>query len=64
MSTRVIVWAVPALLYILFFVWYTDLGGPLKKGSETKAQSPDIGRIRVRYCAPKCDPALDRAAGL
>ena len=23
------VWSLPALLYALFFIWYTDLGGPL-----------------------------------
>jgi hypothetical protein len=23
------VWVVPALLYVLFFIWYTDFGGPL-----------------------------------
>ena len=29
MSTRSILWLVPALLYAAFFIWYTDLGGPL-----------------------------------
>jgi len=29
MSTRTILWIVPALLYAAFFFWYTDLGGPL-----------------------------------
>lgn len=29
MNKRAILWLVPALLYSLFSVWYTDLGGPL-----------------------------------
>jgi len=29
MSIRLKIWLVPALLYALFFAWYTDLGGPL-----------------------------------
>lgn len=29
MSLRLIVWAVPALLYAVFFFWYTSFGGPL-----------------------------------
>jgi len=29
MSTRTKLWLVPALLYAAFFIWYTDLGGPL-----------------------------------
>ena len=29
MSTRKILWLVPTLLYTAFFIWYTDLGGPL-----------------------------------
>lgn len=29
MSTRTKLWLVPALLYALFFYWYTDFGGPL-----------------------------------
>ena len=29
MSTRKKIWLVPALLYAAFFIWYTDLGGPL-----------------------------------
>jgi hypothetical protein len=27
---RVLVWGVPALLYLAFAGWYTDLGGPLR----------------------------------
>ena len=29
MSMRLKIWLVPALLYVLFFAWYTDFGGPL-----------------------------------
>lgn len=29
MSLRLIVWAVPALLYAMFLFWYTSFGGPL-----------------------------------
>ena len=29
MSPRVTLWLVPALIYAAFFLWYTDLGGPL-----------------------------------
>ena len=29
MLLRLIVWAVPALLYAVFFFWYTSFGGPL-----------------------------------
>ncbi|MBD3646063.1 MAG: hypothetical protein HUJ31_01145, partial [Pseudomonadales bacterium] len=29
MKRRLILWTVPALLWIFFTVWYTDLGGPL-----------------------------------
>ena len=29
MTNRMKLWLVPALLYSLFFLWYTDLGGPL-----------------------------------
>ncbi len=29
MSPRAILWLVPALIYTVFFVWYTDLGGAL-----------------------------------
>ena len=29
MSSRKKLWLVPILLYAVFFVWYTDLGGPL-----------------------------------
>ncbi|MEP5765095.1 MAG: hypothetical protein ABJ308_10890 [Halieaceae bacterium] len=29
MSTRTKLWLVPALLYAVFFYWYTDFGGPL-----------------------------------
>ncbi len=29
MSGRRLLWGLPALLYALFFYWYTDLGGPL-----------------------------------
>lgn len=29
MSTRLIIWLFPALLYALFLFWYTDLNGPL-----------------------------------
>ena len=29
MSTRVKIWLLPALLYAVFFYWYTDFGGPL-----------------------------------
>lgn len=29
MSLRLIVWAVPALLYAVFLFWYTSFGGPL-----------------------------------
>jgi len=30
MSRRTLIWGIPALLYAVFFVWYTDLGGPLE----------------------------------
>ena len=30
MSKRGLLWGVPALFYVIFFVWYTDLGGPLR----------------------------------
>jgi|TARA_R110002096_G_C14578772_1_gene721122 hypothetical protein len=29
MSLRLLVWAVPAFLYAVFFFWYTSFGGPL-----------------------------------
>lgn len=29
MSMRLKIWLIPALLYVLFFAWYTDFGGPL-----------------------------------
>jgi len=29
MSLRLMVWAVPAVLYAVFFFWYTSFGGPL-----------------------------------
>jgi len=29
MSTRTRLWLIPALVYAAFFLWYTDLGGPL-----------------------------------
>jgi len=29
MSLRLLIWAVPALLYAVFFFWYTSFGGPL-----------------------------------
>ncbi len=29
MSLRLLIWAVPALLYGVFFFWYTSFGGPL-----------------------------------
>ena len=29
MSPRLTRWLVPALIYAAFFLWYTDLGGPL-----------------------------------
>ena len=29
MSMRLKIWLVPALLYVLYFAWYTDFGGPL-----------------------------------
>ncbi|WOF75526.1 hypothetical protein QMT40_003198 [Parvibaculaceae bacterium PLY_AMNH_Bact1] len=29
MSLRLMVWIVPALLYVVFFFWYTSFGGPL-----------------------------------
>lgn len=29
MSLRLLIWAVPALLYAAFFFWYTSFGGPL-----------------------------------
>ncbi len=29
MSLRLLVWAVPAVLYAVFFFWYTSFGGPL-----------------------------------
>ena len=28
LSKRGALWGVPALFYVIFFVWYTDLGGP------------------------------------
>jgi hypothetical protein len=28
-NRRILIWGIPALLYAAFFVWYTDLGGPL-----------------------------------
>ncbi len=30
MSKRGLLWGVPALFYVIFFVWYTELGGPLR----------------------------------
>jgi hypothetical protein len=30
MSPRLKLWLVPALIYAAFFLWYTDLGGPLE----------------------------------
>lgn len=30
MSRRTLIWGIPALLYAVFFIWYTDLGGPLE----------------------------------
>ena len=30
MSPRLKLWLVPALIYVAFFLWYTDLGGPLR----------------------------------
>jgi len=29
MSLRLMVWAIPAVLYAMFFFWYTSFGGPL-----------------------------------
>ena len=29
MSLRLLIWLVPALLYAVFFFWYTSFGGPL-----------------------------------
>jgi hypothetical protein len=36
MTARLKVWALPAILYVAFFAWYTDLGGPLTP-EETEA---------------------------
>ncbi len=30
MGRRTILWGVPTFLYLIFFIWYTDLGGPLR----------------------------------
>ena len=29
--SRILIWAIPALLYAVFVGWYTDLGGPLRE---------------------------------
>lgn len=36
MSTRKKLWLVPTLLYAAFFIWYTDLGGPLSDAEVDK----------------------------
>ncbi len=56
MSLRLTVWAVPALLYAVFFFWYTSFGGPLSQDEvdeyiaafEERGGTPEgIARVRA-----------------
>ncbi len=56
MSLRVLIWAVPAFLYAVFFFWYTSFGGPLSQEEvehymsvfeERGADAQTLARMRV-----------------
>lgn len=47
MTRRTLLWTLPAVAYVLFFVWYTDLRGPLS-GEEIDAY---VERLRANGAA-------------
>ena len=53
MTNRTKLWLVPAALYAVFFLWYTDLGGPLSEEeiadyvARVEAQGGDPGMVAV-----------------
>lgn len=40
------IWGLPALLYFVFFTWYTDLGGPLT-GEEIESFSEQLAAVEL-----------------
>jgi hypothetical protein len=56
MSKRSLTWAIPAIVYVVFFAWYTNLSGPLD--SEEIAQYLD--RFETAELAPERIAVLRR----
>ena len=51
MKQRTLLWLIPALFYLLFVGWYTDLRGPLNSGEITlfseKLRKNGFGEERI-----------------
>lgn len=61
MNTRLILWGLPAAVWLVFTLWYTDLGGPLSKAevAEAMAYFDDRGIAPDRRAAMKAFLAND-----
>ena len=64
MSLRLLVWAVPAFLYAVFFFWYTSFGGPLTSEEVDQGGPTDWGQTNLNHGLPQASaPAKFEDAG-